>query len=349
MGIIISIMNNNLELLQVVGDDFECGQQVGVAHRDLLTELLEMVKESDTSQWDEEVREALCYLPATQYYFPYLVDQLRGIAVGSGQKFEAIFALAVEEEPNGTHDPNHCTDIVSVKGSPIIFHNNDNRYPNMIRAVEWKSSRGTTLTVGLGPFACVGVSQKPDGTCLALSGNDLSANDEKSTGVTRWVLARAILEASDLSEAVRLATHPERASSYHNVIADENSVVCLEGSATDCRQIMANNDFIVHANAYIHPEMKIFENQDDTISSQARLARGQRMCMQVQRDMPLVSQMLMLLKDHGEDGIPSENTICRHGKVGTVFSSIIDMGEKTVSVALGNPCKNEYQVIWRFN
>ena len=61
--------------------------------------------------------------------------------------------------------------------------------------------------------------------------------------------------------------------------------------------------------------------------------------------------MKKIAADHG-GGVLSEDTLCRHGdgdEPETVFSVVFTFkqGFLTVELASGNPCKTEYQTVWK--
>ena len=84
------------------------------------------------------------------------------------------------------------------------------------------------LTIGNGIWISVGWNDAG----LNLTGNELSPNDER-VGIPREIQVRAMLRERTLSDMVGVALHPDRASSYNNVLVDAAAaVVNVEGSAT---------------------------------------------------------------------------------------------------------------------
>jgi hypothetical protein len=50
------------------------------------------------------------------------------------------------------------------------------------------------------------------------------------------------------------------------------------------------------------------------------------------------------LRDHGLDGEPSDNTICKHGEVSSSIRSMIFYPrKKKMKLLYGYPCQNEYE------
>ena len=71
------------------------------------------------------------------------------------------------------------------------------------------------LTIGNGIWISVGWNDAG----LNLTGNELSPNDER-IGIPREIQVRAMLRERTLAGMVEVALHPERASSYNNVLVD---------------------------------------------------------------------------------------------------------------------------------
>ncbi len=348
-------MSNSIETFFAQGSDLECGLKVGKHYQEMLHNFLAMVQKELTvnTPWEVVRNHAQKFLPASVQHFPHIIDQLRGIASGSGLLFEDIFALA-SEETYDTFEIKKCTDLVVTNPYPIIAHNNDagSELLPFVSVVTWNTYRGSTLEIGLGPFMSVGVTKKSNGDVIALSGNELSQNDCRDEGIPRWIIALAILDAKDLTEALTIANHPERASSYNNIIADYHHVVCFEGSATNHRIVKPDEyGHIVHTNHYTE-EMTPYDKEPDDGDSTGRLIRAQILLDSLVPEQPIVPQLKKILRDHGPENIPSEMTICKHDgkdhRQHTTFSTVIDMGTGTIEIAIGPPCSNDYHVLWQF-
>jgi isopenicillin-N N-acyltransferase-like protein len=201
------------------------------------------------------------------------------------------------------------------------------------------------FTIGIaGVFVGIGVNAKG----IALTGSELTPNDNK-IGIPRGFIARAILNAESFEEAVNIATDSRRASSYCNIIStkDPKKIAAIEGSATDFECIYPEKGILIHTNHYVTAKMKKYEGEPDYISS---IERQKRLEVLIQKtEMPITEEAIMrFLRDHGEDGISSDNTICRHGSESeTLFGSVIDLTNGTIKLALGNPCQAEFEDVWK--
>jgi len=347
-------MSNTIEVIHVEGSDYECGVQAGQKCRNTLHDLLSIEQQSLVSHetWDDIKRKAQHYISATRQSFPHLIEQIEGMAEGANIPFKDLFPLTVEEVFDIS--PEKCTDVVVSKPHPVIGHNNDSspEYMPLVTAIIWKTQRGDVLTVGVGPFMSIGVSKNPQGQILALSGNELTQNDQKNEGIPRYFVALGALNSRNFSEAVKTAIHPDRASSYNLIIADANRVVNVEGSATNARVILPDeNNHIIHTNNYQHSQMEKHDRNPKHIGSAHRLRRARTLSQDIDKEKPVIPQLKHILKDHDPEHTLSGNTICKHDvdtKRHTIFSAITDVGGGTIEISLGPPCRNDHHILWQF-
>jgi isopenicillin-N N-acyltransferase-like protein len=338
-----------LPLLTVSGNHYECGRRIGSACPELIHRLLADTQKtlSPGLRWDDYRRAAQPYLSAARGAYPWVLEEIRGTADGAGVDFLDLFIESVEELFS-TPPASRCTDFAlcppATDSHVLLAHNNDlspESQENLL-AVEWNlPDQPRLFTIGIGPFLSIGLNT--DG--IALTGNELSPNDERP-GIPRLILARAILSAKDFDQALAIALHSDRASSYNNIIScSDGRIVNVEASATDHELIHPEQGWLVHTNHYVHPRMQPYEKDpQDLAGSTSRYERARQLMQSCHR--PVTLPMLgTFLSDHDSQPV----SLCWHdpaGKVKTVFSALIDLTDHTVDVALGNPCRNEFRRIW---
>jgi isopenicillin-N N-acyltransferase like protein len=174
---------------------------------------------------------------------------------------------------------------------------------------------------------------------IVMSGNQVSSNDIKP-GVPRLLVARAILAARRLEEALDACLLPQRASSYNNVVGDAHGeVYCMEGSATDCEPIYITEDILAHANHYTSAPMRRFEAEPHT--SGGSIIRHNRAMRLLRENYGQLSPQRFqeLLADHAN----YPGSICKHGlEAVTVFSFIVNLNERRAWIGRGRPCQTTY-------
>jgi len=334
-----------LQVLTVSGSHYECGRQIGLACPELIRRMIANTRTiiAPGLCWDDYRRAAQPYQFAAQRAFPWALDEIRGVADGAGVDFLDLFILSVEELFS-TSPASLCSDFAAcspaTEGHVLLAHNNDlsPAAQEYILAIEWNFPDHPRLfTIGVGPFLSIGVNAQR----IALTGNELFLNDTRP-GVPRQIIARAILSAGNFEEALAIAIHPDRASSYNNIISSRDGrIVSVEASATDYEFLYPEEGWLVHTNHYTHPRMKKYELDPREIPGSISRYERARTLMQTRTGPVTLPMLKTFLSDHEAAPV----SLCWHdpaGKVKTVFSALIDLTELTVEAAVGNPCQGEF-------
>jgi len=353
-----------LKRLAVTGTHYDCGRQIGVACAESLHERLAKTKGQlpEGLRWADYRRAAEPYLAATIRAFPWIVEEIGGAAEGASLDFMDLFVESIEElfstapvptaplpTPFGPQEVAYrCSDFAAcapaTEGHVLLAHNNDlsPAAQDHVVAVEWNlPDQPRTFTVGVsGIFVSIGMNSAK----VALTGNELSPNDERP-GIPRLLIARAILSAQTFDEAVdNIALHPDRASSYNNLISTgDGQIASVEGSATDYEVLRPQEGWLVHTNHYLHPRMAKYERYPDhTAKSVSRYDRARELMRA--RSGPVTLPLLQsFLADHNS----TPAALCRHEeRVKTVFSALIDLTEGTMDATVGNPCEEKFERVW---
>ena len=342
-------MIERIPLVKVAGSHFACGVQLGNIYKENILSSIDEYRNfpPEHQTWNDCLQQTPEYLRVTNEVFPFVVEEIMGAAQGAGVNFMELFATGIEEFYAKPNYLKACTDIVAISSEhTIVGHNNDlsPKAIDLLSAVEWSFCDGSRMfTVGLsGVFVSVGANDAP----LLLTGNEMTQNDIRF-GIPRTCIARAILSARSFDEAVRIANHPNRASSYNNIITTMGRSVDVEGSATDYELIYPVDGVLAHANHYVAPKMLSYEAEPNYASSIRRHERAEELARGVSN--VTAKTMKRFLSDHGKNGIHGNETVCRHGdKSITVFGVVADMENGVVELATGFPCQNQFEEVWRF-
>lgn len=340
-----------IPFLKVSGSHFECGEQIGQVFKEQIFKYRDLCKNDPPQNlsWQDCLEQTNSFIEPTQKYFPEIIDEIKGVAKGSGLDFTELFALTIEEFYSDSFSPKGCTDIIFLPPASehtIVAHNNDlpPSFYDVLTSVEWNFPDGSQMfTVGLAGFM---VSVGANNSKIVLSGNAVTPTDTQ-IGIPRALIARATLLAKTFDEAVKIATHPARASSYNNIITTINQSVSVEGSATSFDYIFPTKGVLTHSNHYCSPKMLSFEGHPNYTSSIQRLETIGKLAEKSQN---LVNLQVAesFLKDHGPENTPNDNSVCRHGQESeTTFGFAVDLDEGIVELASGNPCQNPFKKVWQ--
>ncbi|CAG0960853.1 isopenicillin-N N-acyltransferase like protein [Anaerolineales bacterium] len=338
--------NLPIPIIEAYGTHREVGSQIGMQCKPQIMDMLSQMRSDLPANvtWKSMLEQSRLYLAYSRTAYPQYTEELEGIAKGSGVPFDEIFLGMCEElwEPSVWNKG--CTDMAArgratLDGSTLLAHTNDLVAEDESRLVILKVQAGDEpvfLAVSAGG---VGISAGFNAAKISLTGNQLDSNDIRP-GVPRLLVARAILGARHLGEAMSHCLLKERASSYNNIIADGNGeVYSMEGSATDCDALYIEGDILAHANHYVSPVMRRFELDPSAFAGS--IIRHNRAMRLLEENYGKLTPDLFktLLADH--TGYPY--SICSHQeKSKTVFSIIIQLESLRAWIGSGLPCQTEY-------
>jgi isopenicillin-N N-acyltransferase-like protein len=229
-------------------------------------------------------------------------------------------------------------------GHLLTAHNNDmsRRYQHDLVAIDRACEDDPhVFTIGNGIWISTGWNDAG----LNLTGNELSPNDER-IGIPREIQVRAMLREPTLDGMLDVALHPDRASSYNNVLADATGRVAnVEGSATDAEVTQLDGrGHLVHTNHYVCASMLPFEGDPDYAELSARrYARAAELLASAPDRSVTMDTLHGFLRDH----VGAPDSLCRHEAPGrtsvTAFWCVADVTEGVVRFGRGNPCDSVVQ------
>jgi isopenicillin-N N-acyltransferase-like protein len=348
-----------LPFLQVSGTHREVGRQIGDACREAIrrdVEFASPLPEDRTRA--EQLSLAERYWRVTTHELPWAAEEFEGCAEAAGVDLMALFAAHVEEiwyaprvPARAGHRKGRCSDLVAVppstaNGHALVAHTNDlspSAEQDLV-AIEWRVD-GDPVVFSIG--GGLGLSVGFNSAGISFTGNELSPNDER-IGIPRGPQFRAMVRERTIDDAVRVALHPRRASSYNQVLADSSGrVVNVEGSATDSELTEPDPaGHLAHTNNYVCDTMLRYEGDlEYAPHSNTRYRRAAEL-LSLQPPGTVTAEMLRgFLSDHQN----APDSICRHperdgGDSKTVFWVIADVTEGRISYGRGNPCDSREQV-----
>lgn len=345
--------------LEVAGAPRELGRQIGEALRDEIREFaataLALVRKTVRIS-DATVQATLASsLRLAADYAPDHVEELRGMADATGLPLDALMLLQTRNQMLPEADAG-CTSVALGAGdeSPgawrvggLVAQNWDND-PALDRFTIVLTRRPTGKPALLnvtqaGLIAYIGFNSAGLGLCL----NTLPA-PARRTGVPHYFTVRGIYEARSLDEAVQAVRRAERAIPANIMLTTPQGPADLEVTIDDVHVLRDDaNRRVTHANHCRHPALQAVAAQfGDLIQSRERQRRVDDL-LDACGAPPTVADVQRILRDH--EGYP--RSLCRHpnddpatGFWETVFSVILEPGERRMHLSRGTPCTHEYDV-----
>jgi len=343
-----------IPVIKVSGTHREVGQQIGEKMKPWLQRILSRLRGSVPSgiSWNDMLLKGRLCLAHSRAVYPQFIEELEGIAEAAEVPFEKVFLTICEElwEPAAWHADfptlaRGCTDFAArgratADGSTLVAHTNDLSPETEEDLVILRVQAGDEPEFLGVSVAGLGFSAGFNAAGISMTGNLVWCNDIRP-GVPRLLIARAILAARRLGEAMDACLLPLRASNYNNVIAEPNGeIYSMEGSATDCEPIYIDENIMAHTNHYISLPMRRFEAAQRNYVGDSTIRYHRAMRLLRENYGHLSAQLFQkLLTDHAN--YPA--SICKHaGATVTVFSIIINLNELRAWIGRGRPCQTTY-------
>jgi isopenicillin-N N-acyltransferase-like protein len=206
---------------------------------------------------------ALGLLPEIRTQAPDLVEEVEGIAEGSGIPFEKVWFLNCFDEAGGywlykgLNQGKACTTFAAtgrstVDGTTYVGQSwdiNDWYESVLLRIAPAEDELGALIYSH--PGVVGGMGMNVNGVCLVW--NSLQPTDQHD-GVPIPFLVRLALRQPKLSNAISATLKPVRAIGYNFILGQDFGAVCIEAAASK-QHLTYVGDHFAHGNHYEAPEL----------------------------------------------------------------------------------------------
>ncbi|MGM0689370.1 MAG: C45 family autoproteolytic acyltransferase/hydrolase [Bacillota bacterium] len=337
---------SGLFLIEAAGSNYDIGYRIGKSARTLILRSIDNYRKCLLNEgWQGSWILPDGYLEAAHEAFPHLVEELQGMADGSGASFNDLFFLNALEEALDIKPPSACsTTGVSSPNGVWLGHNEDwyaDDADSVIVIYARPKSKPSFISVTSAPFlAAVGMNEAG----LAQGVNSLTAIDCR-VGSPRMFAARAVLEAESVKEAIKAATPANRAGGYNFLLAHASGEIGNLETSACAEMYLPAQDLAFHTNHYTSTLLIPLEKEvnEHSFTRYRRLEEFGKILPQSPAN---IKDLSLILSDHKYRPL----SICRHaedqkGNEGTIFSVIFNLKLFKTWVAVGNPCDNIYNEV----
>lgn len=205
-------------------NNFDLGLQMGRAFR--RESHARLTRQKEEGRWRKKLAAGKKYFPPTQKYFPHLIEELKGYALGAKISFPELWTASLEDDLDGEK----CTTMIT-NGGRLIAHSEDfPRAKNDIAIVKKTVGGVTILEIfyfnTLGGNA-VGVNSHG----FAHATNSLYSRD-RQIGVPKNVVSRWLSETANPEKDFLRLKKIRRASAYnYNFIGSDGIIFNIETTA----------------------------------------------------------------------------------------------------------------------
>ncbi|WP_019122556.1 C45 family autoproteolytic acyltransferase/hydolase [Brevibacillus massiliensis] len=342
-------------------DPFQRGKFIGERVSDKINGNVEIYKkifkEYANADWDTVQTKALRFVEPIQEYAPEMIEELKGMAKGSDLDLADLIALNVRTEimfgfSQGVSA--ECTACALSKNNTTNQHviigqnwdwKTDVQKNTIITEIEQPPYPSIMMIAEAGHLGKIGFNSAGIGLCANLL---VSSLDKGEVGVPFHAILRKILNSRTFNEAVRAVTLANRASSGNYLIAnDKGTILNLEtgpGGKENVYYLGSDEGIFGHANNFLVETD--FEDKTLGILPDSP-ARAKNIKHELSKFAEVsVEHIQDTLRNH--DNFP--NSICRHSEpinqIQTLASIIMDLTEKSMTIAPGPPCENSFTKVY---
>ncbi|MEV0810153.1 C45 family peptidase [Micromonospora sp. NPDC050200] len=359
----------SIPLIEVSGDPLERGRAYGEAARDRIAMAIDFYAEafvrSAQLPWSQVTARALGWVPLIEDYLPGILEEVRGIAEGSGRTFGEILALNGRGElsyanPFADDEPGECTSFALMPdgtGDGHVYCGQNWDWRNQVRdtlvllRVEQEGKPTILMQVEAGQVGRHGVNSAG----LALNANGLGARFSQGIGVPGTFIRRRVLEQWDMHGALRAVFRVRQAFST-NLVLTHRDGFAIDVETTPGRHgwLYPSDGVLVHANhfeSFIPTQVAddYRPNSLDTLYRGYRARQGLMRCRHLTVPAEVRAQVRSAMSDH----FSAPNSVCTHPDPDdhpldaylTVASSLVDLTTGEYRIAVGPPCENDYELV----
>lgn len=304
--------------------------------------------------WDEAQRMGAAYSEPIRAYAPDLLDEIRGVADGSGHQFEEIMALNARSEiALSARLVDGCTAFAAfasatADGSTLLCQNWDwrasQREAFLMLLIEMPDRPSLTMLTEAGIIGKIGFNSAGLGACL----NAIVTDQVRADGIPLHIVLRRILEAETLADAIEAVSRANIASAANFLVAQHGGgALDIEAVPGDFDVLLPKQDVIWHTNHLLSPKISGVRDLGKYVlpDSYPRLARVAQLLEQ-KRGSLTEQEAKAILRDtsNGPDSIcRREDESDPEGKrLQTVFSIIMNLTRRELHVSDGPPHQTEY-------
>lgn len=354
-------LEQKVPVIRAQGSNYNIGRAHGAGGKAQiaihLANLKKSVQTTVGQDWHVCTRVAAKFLPVVERRYPAYLEEIQGIADGAGQSFEDIFTLNCRTELGQQFSRRPGENFAKALGggcSVVGLNHTRTAAKTTIYGQNWDadpSQRETMIFViarqtdkpGIAWMGEAGLICRMAGinsAGIGLGGNTLFCDAPVDfEGLPLQFTYRAIMDQDNFPDAVEAAALSRVATcNALSVFSPEGEMVSLEMEHKSYGMLYMKNGALSHANHYKVPGMPRppYRQMDIYPKDELRSFRLDRLVEELKGDGLGVEDVMKILSDHGANYPAS---ICQHlPGCATNFSTVNDLDQKEMHVAVGNPC-----------
>jgi isopenicillin-N N-acyltransferase like protein len=289
--------------------------------------------------------DAAAFGESVERHAPELLDEMTGVAEGTGLEIADILAINCRYElmwpPHGVAStalaavPPAAPSVLLAQNADVLPDFQANQF---VLVIEDEPAGDIMMVAEAGFVGGFGLNRSGVGVC----GTVLAAGSCRP-GLPFRLLLRQVLRAPNLRAAERTVVSAPRAySAYYLIGSSDEGAVGIECTREGSSSLRPANGLLAHANHFLSR----LDTTDEGLllwpDSTQRTARANHLAAE---RAPLgVRELQAILRDH--HGFPQ--SICRHastpGSLEVLVSLVMDLDARTMWMTWGPPCRGDYEL-----
>jgi isopenicillin-N N-acyltransferase-like protein len=343
-------------ILTLKGSPYEIGLQHGEQALELVERSVNNYRLIFTAlggSWEDVCVEAEKFLPSLETHYPDVLEEMKGVAEGSGHDFSAILVINARSEllvgKTGLTKES-CTSFavlpeLTTGGTTLLGQNWD--FPMLqkdcvvVLRIHQADKPKILMVTEAGIVGKIGLNEDGVGICM----NAIIA-DAMRPGTPLHIVMRGVLDSRNLNSALNKVSKSKTASAINFIIAQHGvTAVNMEIIPGDFHLTFPQGGFIAHTNHFLSDRLmgKVKEmGREMALDTFLRLDRVTRLlgassCVDIAR-----------LKEIQRDHYNYPKGICSHldqtdpMMICSLFGVLMDLQNRTIYITPGQPCEHDY-------
>lgn len=363
-------MRELFPVIECAGTPYEIGYAHGSKAKNQVNVTIDtyrtMFKDYSNIEWSVAKNYAKTFIPAINEYDENIMDEIKGIADGSGYELEDILALNVRSEivlqgsqvnmMNRGCGMDGCTTFAftpkkTITGETWVGQNWDwkitQRKGCAILHIKQQNKPDITMVTEAGIVGKIGYNSAGVGITLNALASDKIVEGKV---IPMHIALRGVLNSATLADAIRAAgIMPLSCCANFTMASSSGQGICVEIGPGDIDVIYADDGYCVHTNHFYSPRMTAVRDTGRISLSDTYLRLGRI------KDLIKESNSKLSLNDVKNilrDTLGYPDSICRYEDVlepiekrlGTIFSIIMVLDRQEMYFAPGNPIESNYNL-----
>lgn len=359
-------------VIHLFGTAYQRGFQQGQQLRDKISLVYQRWKENirrNTGKHPDSVlnafRAAMNFEAAIRKHTPQSLDEIKGIANGSGQSYDDVYAFQLVDEfwiylDQQFHSAqHHCSSIgVPSSGSQPAFiaqnidlENFMNGFQVLLHIEPSESEPEQYIVSCAGLIALAGMNQYGIAVCL----NSLMELNASTDGLPVAFIIRHLLRKQTTKDALEFLENVKHASGQNYILGLQDSVYDFEASANKVVRFLPdpNSAVVYHTNhALVNHDVKDwYKEYHEQVLAGATADRNSEQRFAALSQGLARSNDVENIKSILTSRANARNPVCRvyqEGGGGFTFSSVLFIlsGQKSVQLTNGSPDQSAYSIYY---